>query len=188
MIGEGARLGRDDRERGSLNRLLVLFLEICLLRKGPQDVPSSPFLVAVTALLGLVTGVIALRGSFGGAWQAFLAQLIDLLLLTLLVFAGLRFLGRPGRLYQALAAFFGCGVLINLATLVAMGLAPPGDGAAVEGPGAMLYLFVVIWALVVTAHIVRHTFEIAFLGGVAIAVAYSLLVNGLVQHLFQGVA
>ena len=168
----------------SLNRLLVLFLEISLLRKGPQDVPSSAFLVLSTAVLGLLSGVVVLSDSFAGPGGALGAQLLDLVLLTTFVYIGLQITGRLGRLYQALAAFFGCGVLINIATLLAIALSGPVEEGALTGVGAMLHVFIMIWALVVIAHILRHTFEIAFMGGVALAVAYFLLVNSLVQQLF----
>ena len=167
-----------------MSRLLTLFLEICLLRKGPQDVPSSGFLVASTAALGLLSGVIVLSDSFQGPGGALAAQLLDLLLLTGFIYGGLRFVGSPTRLYQSLAALFGSGTLINVATMLVLAFSKPAEDGVLTGPGGMLYLFIMTWALVVVAHILRHTFDIAFLGGIALAIAYFLLINSLVQKLF----
>ena len=59
----------------------------------------------------------------------------------------------------------------------------PTDLAAL---GAFLLLAIVVWGIVVTGHILRHTFSITLGQGSAIAVAFQIVVVTLVTSLFSG--
>lgn len=76
-----------------MKRLLNVFVDICLLRAGPQDLPASGFLMLWAAVLGLVTGTISIVDDIGGPINALLAQLMDLVLLMVLLRLGLEFKG-----------------------------------------------------------------------------------------------
>ena len=105
-------------------------------------------------------------------------------LLATLLYIGLSIMKLQARFHQSATALFGTGVLINL-------LFMPLELVMDEDPSlslmaelaSILILFLVIWALVVMAHIIRHTFDIRFSGGMLIAVAYFLLINWVVVGL-----
>jgi hypothetical protein len=180
MIQSGRTLHRED----SLNKLFNIYVDLCLLRAAPQDLPSSMFLVALTAVIGVITGTVVIVGSIGDLGVAFLAQLLDVVLLYVLVYALLAYTHRLARLPQTMAALFGAGVLVNLVTMPVQLLMGDDPATAPMGTlGVLLYLVVMIWALVIIGHILRHTLETRFGNGMLLAIGYFMLVNWLVQIL-----
>lgn len=168
-----------------MGRLLNVFVDICLLRAGPQDLPVSGFLVVMTALLSLLTGTLVIVGTFGSLGTALAAQILDILLLLGLLRLVLQITGKSARLPQAASAMFGSGALINLVTMPIQ-LLDPGDPSASGASelSGLFYLFLIIWALVIVGHIIRHTLEIRMVSGIVLALAYFLVVNYIVQSLF----
>lgn len=169
----------------NVGKLLNIFVDICLLRAGPQDLPASRFLLGVAILLGLLTGALLIVDSFGSVFSALLAQILDLLLLMALIRFGLAYRGLAPRFLQVATALFGSSALINLVTMPVQLLIGEDPSASLAGElGVLLYLFLLVWALVVIGHILRHAFDIRFGGGILIALAYFLLINWLVQTFF----
>lgn len=169
-----------------MKKLLNLFVDICLLRATPQDLPASAFLFLLTAVFGLISGTIVIVGSVGALVPALLAQFFDLALLALMLRLGLFLLKKQQRFFQSATALFGSGVLINLITMplqLLMG-SDPADSLIGE-LGVLFYLVLMIWSLVIIAHILRHSFDIRFGRGLMLAIGYFLLINWLVQGLFQ---
>ncbi len=169
----------------AVSKLLNLFVDICLLRAAPQDLPSSVFLMLVTALLGLLSGTVVIIDSFGSLGGALLAQLLDLGLMLGLLRAGLVAAGRGPRFLQTATALLGSGVFINLVTMPLQLLMRGGDAASSGGGVAgLLFLLLTFWVLLVIGHILRHAFEMRLSLGILIALGYFLLINWLVQTLF----
>lgn len=166
-------------------RLLNLFVDICLLRAGPQDLPASRFLLWLTGVASLITGTLVIIEGLGGVGRALLAQLLDLVLLLVLLRAALTATARGGRFLQTASALFGTGTFINMVTMplqLTMGdepLSSPFGGLA-----AVLYLLMIVWALLVMGHILRHAFEIRLGAANLIALGYFFVINWLIQSLF----
>ncbi len=172
-----------------MGRLLNLFVDICLFRAGPQALPASGFLAWLAALVNLVTGTLVIVGMFPGPGDALLAQMLDLLLTLALLRAALTLLGKRGRLVQTLSALFGAGSFINLVTMPLQITAGEDPSVSLFGElAAMLYLVLILWALAITAHILRHAFEIRFGTALLVAIGYFFMVNWLIQILFFGTA
>lgn len=181
IIGLG-REGRGDR----VERLFYIFVELCLLRAKPQDLPVSVFLLLITALLGLLTGTLAAMESFGGVAVALTAQLMDTLLLLGLLMAALRLAGRAARFLQTGSALCGTGVLINMASIPAQLLIPDDPSTAAGGDlWVLVYLILIGWALVVMGHIIRHAFELPLWAGIFAALNYFLIITWLIQDVFD---
>lgn len=161
-----------------MNRLINLFVDICLLRAGPQDVPSSGFLFMLTAVLSVVTGTIASIKSFGGFVPALFAQVLDLFLLATFLYIGLSIMRLKARFHRAVTALLGTGVLINLLFMpIELMMGEDPSRSFMAELASILILFLIIWALVVMAHIMRHAFDIRFSGGMLIALVYFLIIN-----------
>ena len=170
-----------------MQALIRFYVELCLLRRAPQDLPASAALfwavLAADLAVGLVVGLAA-----GLPLGASLGQdLVETGLLLGVLYAGLYFTGHPGRFLQAASALLGSSVLISLAALVPLALNPTGseetDAAAL---GALLLLGLLAWSVVVAGHILRHTFAISLAQGAAIAVAFQILAIFLLGGLFGG--
>ncbi len=168
-----------------MGKLLNIFVDICLLRAGPQDLPTSRFLAVIAALLGLLTGALVIVESFGSVLYALFAQLLDLLLLLTLLRIGLVYRRLGARFLQVATALFGSSALINLVTMPLQLLIGEDPSTTLGGElGVLLYLFLLVWALVVIGHILRHAFDIRFSGGILVALVYFLMINWLVQIFF----
>jgi hypothetical protein len=168
-----------------MGRLLNIFVDICLLRAGPQDLPASGFLLILSILLALFTGALVIVESFGSVFNALLAQSMDLLLLMALLRIGLTYRRLGARFLQLATALFGSSALINLVTMPVQLLIAEDASASLGGElGVLLYLFLLVWALVVIGHILAQGFEIRFGGGILIALVYFLMINWLVQIVF----
>lgn len=147
---------------------------LCTLRNGPQDLPHSPSLFAVTAATNLVISVLInqLSLEFGQAVLIAGIEFAVLLSLTALLLVLFRF---PGRLVQTLTALMGSGALIGFVVLVAFTILP-------EIP-VMMRLGIFVWNLVVMAHILRHALVIHIAAGFVIALGYAMVLMQIVWAL-----
>jgi hypothetical protein len=167
-----------------VNRLLQLFVEICLLRAKPQDLPASGFLFGLTLAAALVTGIPILIYSLGGLVPATVAAAMDAALIMIFLRGGLYFLNLGSRFLQTATAIFGTGAILNLVAmplnLLLVGDAGPSPALLL---GGLINLLLLIWSLVILGHILRHSLGIPLGGGIAIAFLYFLLIMLLVQQL-----
>lgn len=155
--------------------MLAMFntlVEICVLRSGPQDLPRSVSWTVLAAAAFILAFVVQsqIAGTPGPGFQ----QAVLDLTLTIAVTAGLlRWRGLGDRLPQTLLGFFGTGIILNLisAPLARWALdesaAEPVRGVAIAGLVALL-----VWSLVIVAHIYRNALNVPFAVGLLIAVIY----------------
>jgi len=161
-----------------MRALFDLFFDICLLRRGPQDVPASVSLLWLCVLTYLASGYAALLAGVGAAYplHALVLALTDLALLAGMSYAVLHALGHRARLTQTLTALTGCGTLLQL---IALPLGIWFDRANAARSGAelpfILWLALLTWSIVVSAHILRHAFAVNFGIGLLYAFAYLFL-------------
>ncbi len=154
--------------------LLNLFLDICLFRKGPQDTPPSMALLKIclaayglTSLLALLIGTPAL--------VALLQTLLDMALLSGLLYLALILYRHPRRFEQTLSALTGAGALISLLALpLLFWITQQPPGGDTELP-ALLLLALMAWSIAIMAHILRHAFNAPIWIGALYALGYTLL-------------
>jgi hypothetical protein len=162
-------------------KILNFFVDLCLLRRAPQDLDGSPalFLAAlgINALAGLVLGL----QSWGETGPAFVATLIDLGVMLSLLRLALRLKGHPHRLRQTATALLGTGVLFSL---LALPLQPLFSSDETAETGALLYLGLVIWLQVVYGHVLRQALDVSLPAGIGMAIVYTLTSAILIQLLF----
>lgn len=156
--------------------LIEAFFAIVLRRRGPEDLPDSGFLLALT--LGAYVAVQALLATafYGWSGRALQALLLDVALLAGCYWLLLRLAGRPARFRRTLTALAGTGAVLALpqAPLVWFsGIAAAGGDAAV-GP-KLLLLLLLVWTIVVQAHITSRALSATFWVGLAVALGYFIL-------------
>ena len=159
-----------------MGALIHPFVQICLLRMRPQDLPSSSMLLTLVLLahtaMGAIVAAVDLR--FG---QALVAGVIDTALLSGLTVALLMLQKLPERTVQTLTALAGAGSVIGfMAYPLSLWLHDAHvAGAASQAPGLMLglVLFLVLgWSLAVSAHILRHALSAPFYLGLLVSIAF----------------
>jgi len=154
-----------------------LIRDICLLRRGPQDLPYSTTLLAAVAAscvivqLGVaVARSIPLAGVLTGAVMRLIVTLGALNLL--LTVRGMR-----NRFVQSATALLGCALVFNLLS-VPVALLLPEPGPLPQEPTPLLLLLglvslpLLVWKIVVDAHVFRHSLDLPFLSGMVIALLW----------------
>ncbi|NIN38239.1 MAG: hypothetical protein GTO67_05980 [Gammaproteobacteria bacterium] len=164
------------------------FVQICLLRQGPQDLPTSGILLAIT--LSAYTLLTALLSNVSmSAANAVVWGLISTVLMVAFTVILLSVQRRPARLVQTLAALAGTGALLTLIALPVFGWLHGADLKA--GEGALAWLIVVVltlWSLAVTGHILRHALSVPYFVGLVLAVVFYLISVSVFRTLFPAAA
>jgi hypothetical protein len=103
-----------------------------------------------------------------------------------LLYGALRLLDRLARFQQTATALLGSGALLGFMAVVPLSLLPRGGEGEPPGAAVLLFLGLIVWSILVTGHIVRHTFDLRLGQGVGIAVIYNFFAYSLVGGLFSG--
>jgi hypothetical protein len=142
--------------------LLKTFLQIALFRRGPEDLPASPAVLALTALAWLVVNA-ALAYSFLTLPQSWQAQLLFQLALGIAwYYVLLRLFRRPERFLQTATASYGVGLLLAPLLVPALTMSQqPIENPEHVSPLMILLLPVVVYVVAVMARILRSALEIA---------------------------
>lgn len=145
------------------------FLDLCLLRANPQDLPTSNVLLG--AALAAHLGANVLTGLDGASpGNALVAGAMDTLLLVALTHTGLMLRNLKERTRQTLTALGGAGALLAVAAWVVV------TAAETVTPHAwVVWLPFLFWFLAVYGHILRHAFNVTLGLGLLLATGYVLL-------------
>jgi hypothetical protein len=172
-----------------LLQLVYFFIDLCLLRRQPQDLPASATLFGLVLAVAVMGGLL-LSVTAGASLVAALGQtLLDLLLMLGVLHLALKATGKQGRYLQTGTALVGADAVIGLVALLPVTLARPSVGAE---PGAdallagLLFLALVAWSVLVVGHILRHAFGLSLAQGVIVAVAFDVFSFVVISTLVQG--
>lgn len=160
-----------------MNALLTYFVNLCLLRAGPEDLPASGALFWVVFAVNLAIGALLMLGSELTAGLALVESLAEIGLMLAVLQTALVLVGHSGRFQQSATAIMGSSAFMAL-------LALPLIGTGGAGLAGLLLLGLVIWSVFVLGHILRHTFELSLSQGVAIGVLYTMGSYILINSLF----
>ncbi|QPK62481.1 hypothetical protein IVG45_16720 [Methylomonas sp. LL1] len=159
--------------------LILLFFQIAVFKKGPQDVPASPLIlklllpmyVAINFLILLLNGALA---------TALLQIVVDFSLIVLFCWPLLYFAGKTTRFRQTLGAMIGTDIVISFFALPA--IATLNTHATDLAYFAMLAL--VLWHWLVSGHIIRHALDRSLFFGLGLALLYIMLSSQVMAALF----
>lgn len=156
--------------------LLKTFFDICLLRKGPQALPRSALLLAVTIGFYAVPEI---------ARHVLVVPMTqqDLLLIVVSMVAGMTFYGLVliihgygARLLQSVTAIIGAGAILSsllvLASLIFAGT-PESDGLQYAG------LALLAWSILIEGHIIAEALQQHRMVGVSLAIVVVILQFGI---------
>lgn len=164
--------------------LFRFFIQLAILRRGPQDLPASSALLVLLAVFNVLVGTANAVELFGGVRAALGANLLDLFLTMLLLFALLQFKGHLARWQQTASAFFGLGVLAGLIMLL---VRSPAQGLGVGDIAILLDLVLAVWLHIALGNVLRHALGVPLLAGVMIMLSYTVLAFNLIARIFPPV-
>lgn len=148
--------------------LIVLFVDVCLFKKGPQDVPASRLLFGLALVAYWVVGTLLL--SLRNDWLEAVAQAVtESLLLLGFCWCLLFVTKRLPRLLQTTITLLATDALISLpaALLLSWWTALP------DAPGLQLGLLALsLWQLAVIAQVLRLAVSRPLVLGGALAIGY----------------
>lgn len=158
--------------------VLLIVRDILLLRRGPQDLPFAPYLlVRAAALCVIVQTAIALIVHDTSLATVLVGALLWLVftLLTLNLLLTLR--GLRSRFVQMASALLSCTLVFTvLSAPIALLAGDTPVNAETMTPLQMLIgavsLPLLIWKLVVDAHIFRHSLNLPFAAGLLVAILW----------------
>lgn len=154
--------------------LLRTFLDIIALRKGPEHVPDSWLLFALSAAMmvfALSSAAVLIEGLAEQDWLTFATNLFGLMFYGAVLFV----FGFSRRIVRALTCILGCGAVLTVLFVAEYVLFRPFLGAGIAGTIAAL---IVLWSVPVEGHIISRAIQQHWLVGIAIAVASFILQLG----------
>jgi hypothetical protein len=157
-----------------MSELIRLYTQITLLRRGPQDLPVSRLLLALTvagylAINFLVSGLLPPEGRW--VEPLLVATLFTLLWYALL----LRLAGRPERTLQTTAAVFGCqAVLTPLVDSCGWLVRRFSEDSPWQVPLMCVLLLLFAWVIAANSYIVRSALEWSATSSVALVILQNL--------------
>ena len=161
-----------------MQAIITAFWQIVLFRSGPQTLPASNPLLIFVALVYVAANTLFVLVEF--AADSLPAVLADLLLLIVWCSGLLIFFNFSARIVQTLTALFGTGALLQFLTLPIVVLADFGLPAGIY---LLAVVMVWLWSTAVHGFVLAEALDKSFGVGVALAVVYFLLSNGLVGAL-----
>ena len=141
-----------------------LFLDLCLFRKAPQDIPYSVFLFLLTLVLNNALELMSMLFLVEESRRPMLADAlqyaaIKTTLFIVIIYIIMYVLGFKNRVLQTLTAFEGADTVLGLVLLiVGLGLSLLPEGSPLVILIIMLFLG---WRLAVHSNIFRHALSIS---------------------------
>ena len=160
----------------SASVLWKFFFEMCLLKKNPQDLPNSAFLlqfliagnIAINFVINIATTTLPVALALSVLAVALVYSLTSVLLWTL------KFSSRSRK---TLIAIFGTDLIIAVPAIGLRYWLHWLETQNLQSDLAIiLWILVFIWNLVVTAHILRHALDKPFGMGVIASIGYTVIV------------
>jgi hypothetical protein len=153
-----------------MREVIRLFVQITMLRRGPQDLPTSPQLLALTvcAYVAVCVVVSALLPPSAG-WQ--LALGVDVLFTLAWYATLLQLAGRRERFLQTATAIFALQTLLTPPLLAAEWLVKRfGQDTTWQLPVGVAALAILVWIIAANSHVVKAALEWSSASSVALVI------------------
>ncbi|MEX2353158.1 MAG: hypothetical protein WD709_03150 [Gammaproteobacteria bacterium] len=166
-------------------RILIIlfrtFFDICLFRKGPQDLPAARELFW---LVMLCYGAISVALSF--PYQTFYIAVItgvtEALMLLLITYTFVYLRSVTGRWRQTSTALAGTGVIFSLMAFPLFYLRVYlQSGPALQAFIGMVIICLILWNIAVMTHILKNALSSSYFLGVLASLAYIALISFTLQ-------
>jgi len=162
---------------------LNLLFNICLFKKGPQDIPYSIALLRLSLIAYTLISYLLIRLSIESL-KALLQVGVEIILVIGFAYLLLALSNKLNRFVQTCCTFLGSDALITLCAM-------PVIASLSIDSGNILALFamlaMMIWHWLVTAHIIRHAINQSFSFSLGIAFLYIFSAYQIIGVLFPSI-
>ncbi len=156
-----------------MSNIIKILFDICLLRKGPEDLPANSVLmlvlIAISLIVSIWIGLIIFDKKI-----AIITSIAELIFS--IMFAKILLIKNPERFTQTFSAMLGTVTLINIISLPI--LIPLSHGDLNQNISSLLGLLsfaLLIWVVVVYGSIFSRAISSVLSYGISISVGYALL-------------
>lgn len=159
---------------------------MCLFLSSPDRLPANPYCSLLSLLAYLLLGLLLVDPQRG--YLVICAQIfLELSMLGLITYLGLRMKKTLARFGQTFSALIGINLMITAVSLPAYHYAVDSASASGEGGSLLIYvtLLIVIWNLAVLSLIFKRAFEVSTQISAMISFIYFINYQVLVVWLFQ---
>jgi len=166
-----------------MHLLIKQFFAICLFRSGPQDLPTSKFLLLLSLLAYTLVGLL-LALNKATLPESLAMVSVDLALLTGLswLLLWIRVLGH--RYTQTLTALAGCGAILALCAWPLLLWQQASGNDSVIMLAALLMWLWFFWQIMVFSHIISQALSVPLFIGTFLALVYMFISYSIAQTLF----
>jgi hypothetical protein len=142
-----------------MKELFGLFAQIALSRKGPQDLPASYLVLALTvAGYWLIRFAVSTLAPPTPQWRLHLV--VEILFALTWYAVLLRTVGRPERFVQTATAIFGAWILLGPPWVIAIHFSQTLPVKHVlYAPMALITLAIAIWIIRASSYVLKHALE-----------------------------
>lgn len=159
---------------------LKLFFDICRLKKEPQDIPDSVWLLRLLILVYVFIGFFTLILNTDGI-NAILQVIVEISLLLGLTWIILWLAKKQERYQQTSCALIGTDALLSFIALPAMATMTLGQNS---GLGLIAIIALILWHWLVSGYIFSKALEQPLIFGLGVSFMYLLSSFQLVTALF----
>jgi hypothetical protein len=150
--------------------IIKILFDICLFKKGPQDLPYSVWLLRILLVVYISIRVLMLSIHFD--WLNVLLQVIvEIFLVAGFIWIILYPPRKLGRFYQVISAVLGTDAVISFMALPAIASMETGQGGLLV---FLVMLGLIGWHWAVTGHIIRNALEKSLSFSLGVAFLYLL--------------
>ena len=152
--------------------LFITFIDIILLRKGPEDIPRSSVLLVIVVSLWLAAGAAVIASIDVLGQTDFVVSLMTAAVAILLYSSVLIFSNKSARLMQTVTAILGCGAVLQMFFV---------GGHVILGSlidknvAALISYLILLWSVPVEGHIIARATDRYWYVGFLIAFSVFLL-------------
>ena len=167
-----------------LSIVIKEFLEICLFRKGPQDLPAARELFWLTIMVYILMSAL-LSYPTQTVIVAMLSGFIETLILLGISFLFLYLRSVPRRWMQVSTALAGTGVIFSLLVLPLYYLRVYSQaGPAAQDLMMTMIILLWLWNIAVMSHILKNAFSSSYILAALGALAYVAIIMLSLQQIF----
>jgi hypothetical protein len=168
-----------------MKELIRLFVQISLLRRGPQDVPASPLLLAITVAgyFAINFAVQTILPPIPGPWIGHLC--VDVVFMFVWYAVLLRIVKRPERFLQTTTAVYGFQAVLSPLLDASVWLTRRfAQDSFWQFPVTLMSLALLIWLIAANSHVVKAALEWTMPPSVALVILQTLAGNLLMLAMF----
>ncbi len=164
--------------------LVKPFVQLCLLRIGPQDLPASLVLLGLALVAHTLTGIVVSL-MFLPTGAALASGLVGTTLICILTLSALYVQRLRERVCQTLTAMAGAIALIDVTGIPILGwLEDVQRSGGNPGTPTLLLLLLTAWSLTVQGHILRSALSTRFIVGLTLAIFFFWVSYNVMRTLF----